>query len=563
VDIQPVALQITKLRFFIALIIDQKIDWQKRDENFNIRALPNLETKFVAANTLISLPQRGSTLFDTKELQAHKEQLFDKRRQHIAPKNRREKKQLEEDDKKLRALIKDELLDLRFDEDGARLIAEYNPYDQNATAPFFDPEWMFGPDVKDGFDIVIGNPPYVRADGQDLILRSEIMAQERYETLWEKWDLYVPFIELGYKVLRPGGVTTLIVADAFCHAKYAIKPQKWYLENAVVRRLDFLRDIKIFEASVSNVVYFFQKPTKDIKPANNIPERRLHVESFGHIMSLPSKLQSELDHRAFFPEDGEATVFNKETVLLEKICYISVGMVANSHEVLAPGEFGLDDLLSPIKDKTHPKAFVEAKDLSRWILRRHKYIEWGTKRSPALLRRKTFEELYEQDEKLMLTMVGEPRAALDINRYYCNHGIFVCIRWIQLRGVINTSIKKSAKYSNDKGASAPFREDLENLSKTFSNAYLIGVINSATARDFLRANRRNNVQFYPDDWKKLPIPTATPGEQAAIASKVEQVLAAKAHDPAAEVSTLEREIDELVADLYGLDAAEKQLVGIE
>ncbi len=39
-------------------------------------------------------------------------------------------------------------------------LAHWNPYDQNASAGFFDPEWMFG--MREGFDIVIGNPPYVR-----------------------------------------------------------------------------------------------------------------------------------------------------------------------------------------------------------------------------------------------------------------------------------------------------------------------------------------------------------------------------------------------------------------
>jgi hypothetical protein len=98
-------------------------------------------------------------------------------------------------------------------------------------------------------------------------------------------------------------------------------------------------------------------------------------------------------------------------------------------------------------------------------------------------------------------------------------------------------------------------------------SYILGVLNSRAINFFysilnpeqgeaLAEVKKNHVE-------QLPIPTATPGEQAAIASKVEQILAAKAHDPAAEVSTLEREIDELVADLYGLDDAEKQLVGLE
>src|SRR5262249_5206665 len=55
-DIQPIAIQISKLRFFISLVCDQRTDRSKR-ENFVIRPLPNLETKFVAADTLVGLPE--------------------------------------------------------------------------------------------------------------------------------------------------------------------------------------------------------------------------------------------------------------------------------------------------------------------------------------------------------------------------------------------------------------------------------------------------------------------------------------------------------------------------
>jgi hypothetical protein len=55
---------------------------------------------------------------------------------------------------------------------------------------------------------------------------------------------------------------------------------------------------------------------------------------------------------------------------------------------------------------------------------------------------------------------------------------------------------------------------------------LLGVINSKIARDFLRSNRRNNIQLYPDDWKKLPIPNVPPEKQAPIVALVDQILAA-------------------------------------
>jgi len=67
VDIQTIAIQISKLRFFISLVLDQKVDNTK--ENMGIRALPNMETKFVAANTLIGLeiPEK-QLLFQDKEI---------------------------------------------------------------------------------------------------------------------------------------------------------------------------------------------------------------------------------------------------------------------------------------------------------------------------------------------------------------------------------------------------------------------------------------------------------------------------------------------------------------
>jgi hypothetical protein len=158
---------------------------------------------------------------------------------------------------------------------------------------------MFG--IRDGFHITLGNPPYVRADEQsdwNKWQRQQILASGQYETLWEKWDLFVPFIERAYKLLQPGGVTTLIVSDAYCHSKYAQKSQSWFLQNARILRLDFCSDVKIFEAAVHNVIYLFQKADG----RDNVPQRRLHTSQFGKVTLLPSDAQKKLTHRAFFPE---------------------------------------------------------------------------------------------------------------------------------------------------------------------------------------------------------------------------------------------------------------------
>ena len=276
---------------------------------------------------------------------------------------------------------------------------------------------------------------------------------------------------------------------------------------------------------------------------------------------MPSQAQQNLTHRAFFPDsDKENTQGRLAGVTLEQICYISVGMVVNADEKIAKKAFKINDLLSDSCDSTHPYKFVEGKNLKAWILTQDKYIEWGTERAPAMFRRPTFPELYSHSEKLMLPMVGEVSAALDCQSMLCNHGIFVCVPWHQLEGTRNASLKKFARYDGEKPMrdDLPKREDLENNSKRFHIRYLLGVLNSQKAKDFLLAHRRNNVQLYPDDWKKLPIPEANPEQQQPIIDLVNQILAAKSADPDADTSALEKQIDNLVNQLYGVNRGDNK-----
>lgn len=131
-----------------------------------------------------------------------------------------------------------------------------------------------------------------------------------------------------------------------------------------------------------------------------------------------------------------------------------------------------------------------------------------------------------------------------------------------LAGVRNNSLKKAARYRGEQPVrhDLPKREELEATSKRFEVKYLLTVMNSSVARDFLRANRRSNIHLYPDDWKKLPIPDVPPDRQAPIVAMVDQILIAKKKDPNADTSALEHQIDKLVYDLYGLTPEEIEVV---
>ena len=610
VDIQPIAVTIAKLRFFISLVIEQESNTNP-DANYGIRPLPNLETKLVAANTLIGLKELSEPdlqlLLDNDSIQQLRQEIERIRVKYFSENNRQVKLQYIENEEQYREQLADvlatehatwckqeqnrisaqveqvpkaraqqqlrEKLQKAYEVREAKLtvgiaeakrIADWDPYNQNAAAGFFDPEWMFG--IAEGFDITIGNPPYVRADagGDDPILREKIreMRQEikdskQYETLYEKWDLYIPFIERSYKLLKPGGWTTLIVSDAYCHAKYALRSQEWFLNGSKIRRLDFLGKIQIFDAAVKNVIYLFQQTDG----SDNKPERRVHDPVFGTVHLLSTDEQQNLTQRAFFPEDTLAQQFAVPTITLDQICYISVGMVVHGDEKRAHGEFGLRDVVSDVKDERHPKPFVEGKYLARWLPDKNKWLEWGTARAPALFRRRTFPELYEVEEKLISISMGagveKLRVVYDNQKLYHNHSAWSFVLWHTLAGVRNRSIQKQTRYRNEKSnPDLPKREELESVSHRFTMKFLIGVMNSTVARDFLKANRRSNLNLYPDDWKKLPIPDVSPEQQAPIVALVDEILAAKQKGLERKVSRLEKELDKKVSALYGVEDEE-------
>ncbi len=219
VDIQPIAIQISKLRFFISLVVDQKAN-DNPAENFGIRPLPNLEAKFVAANTLIGLDKKDSSLFDTPEILAKKEELKIAKHKIFGAKTVRTKRKYKEAVNRIRQEIAELLRSLgAIGESEAAVLASWDMFDQNASSPFFDPEWMF--DVKEGFDIVIGNPPYIDSETMKNNMPS---MRSMYKTLYScatgNWDIYVVFIERGMQLLANGGVESLIVPNKLIASKY-------------------------------------------------------------------------------------------------------------------------------------------------------------------------------------------------------------------------------------------------------------------------------------------------------------------------------------------------------
>lgn len=146
----------------------------------------------------------------------------------------------------------------------AKQLSGWDPYNQNASSPFFDPEWMFG--VSDGFDVVIGNPPYLREKGN--AYRFEVVNKSSFGKNFHqgKMDFWFYFLHKAIDVVKSKGIVSFITSRYWINSTGSSK-----LINRVKDNLRFLNVVDIGKLQVfdnvagQHMVAVFCKTVMDIK----------------------------------------------------------------------------------------------------------------------------------------------------------------------------------------------------------------------------------------------------------------------------------------------------------
>ena len=534
VDIQPVALQIAKLRFFISLAIEQQPNGNAND-NYGIKPLPNLETRFVAANTLRCLekPEAGPQIDIElgKPVFADLEQkLIANRERYFHANNRQQKMACRKQDGSLRRRLAEVLeKNAGYPAAAAGQVANWNPFEQNAHADWFDAEYMFG--VTNGFDVVIGNPPY-RQVKKGTYSKEQFPFSEGKDK--GKQNLYKLFVEQAYNLLRNNtGVATLIVQSSLMCDLSSTFTRKLLLNHTKLHHV-----IEFPKAAATKAAQVFQNVTQGTcvyqitkrQPASDPINISVDndIESIDNLHFTPitrTMIEKLYPSLCCFPRIKENSVSILEKVARSK----NIKPLSDYISSIRKGDLNLGTHSSYFSNKVTEVLLLRGRHFGRYVVRYNDSNEY--------CENDFMQDKVKENRNSIFLISQTISGTNDVRRLH-----FTITDNPSLDFLCGDSIYKT-RLCNQQADSKIF---LALLNSHFMDWY------------FRITSSNNNVQGY--ELEQLPIPSISAVNRRHLTHLADRILAAKAVNPSADTSKDEAEIDRLVYQLYNLTDEEIAVV---
>ena len=524
VDIQPVATQIAKLRFFISLAIEQDAN-NNPNQNYGIKPLPNLETRFVAANTLIGLGNQA--VLGNGDRTRIEHQIRENRERHFHASTRQKKNLYRRRDKELRNALSHELQKLGMPAGEADKISLWDPYDQNTSADWFDPQYMFG--VRRGFDLVIGNPPYRQVPKRKYSAVKFPYSEGKDKG---KQNLYKLFVEQSYNLAKNHGIATLIVQSSLMCDLSSAATRQLLLENTQLQHIvEFPEKARTRAAQIFTTVtqgtsiYQFIKDTPNNKSisvsvgndANSLTNLRFESISRDAILTLYPDLRC-------FPLIKEGSVPILERIARDKTIKPLRDFTTN----IVQGDLNLTTHSSRFSNTPSPVRLLRGRHVNRFVL------------------------MYDETDEYCEEEFLSDRVEANSNEtFLVSQQVMNALAHRRLNFALTTASQRKFLWGHSVNKT---QLKVQSNSKSF-----LALLNSKFMDWFFRiTSTNNNVQGY--ELEQLPIPSMSNTQRKQLDNLVNRILQAKDVNPSADTSKLESQIDQLVYQLYGLTPEEITVV---
>lgn len=583
VDIQPMAIEISRLRAWLSVIVEE-IDRK------NIQPLPNLDFKFVCANSLIPLA-KDTNLFADPDL--------DKKLQEIRNKyfNARKAEKKLDYQRQYRTLTGAVYVE---ETNRSTQLKSFDPFKSRNPADFFNAHFMFG--VTDGFDAVIGNPPYLGESGHKNIfdpIKPTSLGKRFY---LGKMDLFYFFFHLGIDNLKNKGVLAFITTNYYPTADGALKLRQDFKTRAHMLSLINFNEYKIFESAKGqhNLITILQRETEP-SPDHETQEVLVKVQGgpngneLGEILSgkFEGAVYSSVKAKDLF--DGEKAYIRfpdtsssieqilsgiqKKSTTLDQVCSVNQGVVPGALTVTSSH---LNKYPNLNAKKGDPIFIFPAGDLEKMS---------GNKQAEYIVPYFKNSDIYRyvteaESDKELLYSDGNINIDDSIIQYLKNFKeILISRREFKdgKRPWYNLHWPRSPKIFNGEKIVVPYRSHGNTFAYNNFPFYgstdmyfinnkdggnidllaLVGILNSKLMFVwlYLRGKRKGEVlELFTTPLKELPIVVPDQAISSTISGIVSKIISAKSNHHDADISLLENQIDSIVFNLYGLEENEAKVI---
>lgn len=512
IDIQPMAVEISRLRAWLSVIVDEM------DKN-NIKPLPNLEFKFIAANSLIKLESKQLALFGDFELDNKLQDLRDK---YFNARTLRKK--IEYQNKYYKLTTGQGNV---FEDERTRQLKSFDPFKNRSAADFFDPKIMFG--ISEGFHAVIGNPPY----GISFSNSEKKYLSDLYPNVPD-YESSNYFISIAQDLLCEGGYLSYIIPNTVLTNVHAKNYREELLNEWTINTIYDLTNSKVFESAVvrncivslSNLKtnsyesYFIQEKEKVTNFELSYEKKFSKIELQNHINSWLNLFFSNYDETILIDK------IKKDSDRLDAYADVSQGIIPYDVHAGTPVEIKNSKAYHSLEklDDSYKK-LLKGADVRRYN------VSWNGKQwikyGPWLANMR--EERFFTQPRLLFREITNPYI-------YC-------------------------AYTEDELYNNPSIINVEGF-KEISPFYLLAISNSKLMnfyhkKNSPKANKGEFPKMLIKDVREMPIKLGTKDQIKKIESISKLLLVEKDMD---EIEILSKECDSIINEVYGISSTDCKII---